>query len=57
MEPLPLHAIDLVEQLDKAIPERCPDPKMSERDIWIYVGKRLLVQSLLARKAFTEENP
>jgi hypothetical protein len=47
MELLPLSAEELVEKLDKEIPERCPTPSQAERDIWMYAGKRALVNHLL----------
>lgn len=39
---------ELIEDLDDMFPERCPEPSMSERQIWIYTGKRLLVRMLKA---------
>ena len=49
MNPLPTFAFDLVKELDTDIPERCPGVKDSEREIWIYAGKRELVRHLLMR--------
>lgn len=50
--PLPSEApfIDeaIVAWLDAVYPERCPDPSMAERDIWIEVGRRMLVRELIA---------
>lgn len=43
----PYTAKDLIEQLDKLIPHKCPDPKQDERSIWVYAGKRQLVDSLI----------
>ena len=37
---------DLLEYLNKQYPERCPNVKQSERDIWRYVGARELVRHL-----------
>jgi len=28
-------------------PERCPDPEMSDREIWIEAGKRSVVRFLI----------
>ena len=39
---------ELIDWLEKTIPERCPDSMDPERDIWIYAGKRSLVRSLAA---------
>lgn len=43
---LPKIPQDLMEALDKRFPERCPDPKASEREVWIEVGKRELIRFL-----------
>lgn len=45
---LPADADELIRLLDAAFPERCPDPSMSDRDIWIAVGKRQVVRFLLS---------
>ena len=44
---LPYTAKELIEQLDEQVPHRCPDPGMSDREIWLYAGKRQLVDALL----------
>lgn len=56
MSHLPVLSVDLIDQLDKLYPEACPDPSMSERDIWMAVGARKLVRGLLHRKAELEED-
>lgn len=48
MEKLPQLSLELVAQLDEIFPERCPDKSMTDRDIWIYVGKREVVRYLLS---------
>jgi hypothetical protein len=53
---LPYLESDLVQALDKLFPEKCPDPRMSERDIWIYVGKRQLVQFIKEQHERQQEN-
>ena len=41
---LPLHDIPaLIEWLDTLYPDRCPDPKHTEREIWMKAGERRLV--------------
>jgi hypothetical protein len=35
-----------VDGLDKLVPHRCPLPDQSEREIWMYAGKRQLVDAL-----------
>lgn len=37
----------LVEGLDKLVPHRCPAVSQSEREIWMYAGKRALVDALM----------
>ncbi len=38
----------LVEVLNERVPEKCPDPAWTDREIWIYAGKRELVKMLMA---------
>lgn len=45
---LPGLSRELVEGLDRLIPERCPGVNQSERVIWMYAGKRELVRHLIA---------
>lgn len=40
----PYFTKEQVEYLNQLYPERCPSSKMSERDIWRYVGARELVR-------------
>lgn len=44
---------ELVEWLEKTIPERCPDIMDTERAIWMYAGERSLVRKL--RAAFDKQ--
>lgn len=44
----------LIDALEKTIPERCPDPSMSEREIWMYAGMRKVVRTL--RAAYDHHN-
>jgi hypothetical protein len=53
---LPPYAQDLILQLDEWIPHRCPSPSQSDREIWMYAGKRQLIDHLLSRLEYTEEN-
>lgn len=46
----------LVEVLNERIPERCPDPSWSEREIWMYSGKRELVNQLISELKAQEDN-
>lgn len=44
--PLPTIPPELVAALDRLVPHRCPTPQMPDRDIWLYAGKRALVDFL-----------
>lgn len=54
MEKLPTFAVDLVVELDKLYPERCPAPDWSFRKVWLEAGKREIVRYLLALKEATD---
>lgn len=56
MESLPIYSVDLITQLDKLYPERCPDESTPERLIWIQAGQRSVVRGLLRQKADLEED-
>lgn len=45
---LKIHGLteDTINDLNRAVPERCPNPSDSEREIWMYAGKRELVRYL-----------
>ena len=53
---LPTIPPELVEALDKLIPHRCPDPKATDREIWLYAGKRTLVDFLQAECAHQQSD-
>lgn len=55
MKTLPHTAFDLVRELDTDYPERSPDPKDTERELWMKAGERRLVRGLLARVEYTED--
>jgi hypothetical protein len=38
----------LLKQLDQVYPEACPDPALSDREIWMAVGCRQVVRMLRA---------
>jgi hypothetical protein len=48
MEKLPAYSYDLIKQLDKEIPNATPQVTDSEREVWIRVGKRMLIDHLLS---------
>ena len=45
---------DLLRRLDHAVPELCPLPEWSEREVWMYVGRRAVVRMLLS--IYDEQN-
>lgn len=47
----------LYKQLDQAFPHKCPTKEMSEREIWIYVGKRELLDVIRAKLDLAMEPP
>jgi len=55
MKTLPHTAFDLVRELDTDYPERSPDSKDTERELWMKAGERRLVRGLLARVEYTED--
>ena len=53
---LPLHDIPaLIEWLNALYPEKCPDPKHTEREIWMKAGERRLVNTLISKLNATED--
>jgi len=52
---IPVHSVDLIEWLNKAYPSRCPSTSMSDRDIWVYTGKRQLIEGLVDSLAQADE--
>ena len=56
MRRLPTLDRTFVEVLNERIPERCPDPGWSEREIWMYAGKRELVNWLIGELTAQEDN-
>lgn len=45
---------ELLEELDKMYPQRCPDPKDPEREVWMKAGERRAIDVLWAK--FNEAN-
>ncbi len=46
---LPPNTDALIVWLDKTFPHRCPHPNQTIKDIWMYAGKRELIDFLLAK--------
>ena len=46
----------LLKELDRLFPERCPDPNLSDREVWIKVGQREVVRFLLKKFEIQNEN-
>jgi hypothetical protein len=47
MQNIPTLSSDLIEELQKAYPQRCPKITDTEREIWMYAGAAALVQKLV----------
>lgn len=45
---VPAIPADLMQWLDEAFPEKCPDPDDTKREVWMKAGERRLVRRLLA---------
>lgn len=43
----------LLKRLDEVVPEKCPDPGDSDRQIWMDVGRRSVVRML--RSVYLEQ--
>lgn len=56
LDDLPLTE-ELVDGLDKLVPHRCPTASQSEREIWMYAGKRALVDALMVACKRQKEKP
>ena len=56
MEAIPFYSADLIKKLQEETPERCPDISWTEREIWIYKGKRDLINSLAMLQKAHEDN-
>jgi len=44
--PVPPISNELVEDLDKRFPEKCPSIEWTDRQIWFYAGQRAVVEFL-----------
>jgi len=44
--PIPSISKALVDWLDRLYPDRCPNPNMLEREVWIAVGRADVVRKL-----------
>lgn len=56
MSNLPVFSADLIKQLDRDYPERCPDPSDQVAEMWMKAGERRLVRNLLERLRQLEED-
>jgi hypothetical protein len=55
MENIPYNSYDLIEKLNQLYKHKCPTKDMTDRDIWIYSGKRELIDSLLIILEYEKE--
>jgi hypothetical protein len=46
LPPFPPITPELLAALEAHFPHRCPDPKTPDREIWLYAGKRSVVDYL-----------
>jgi hypothetical protein len=44
--PVPHITVPVVEYLDTIFPDRCPDPTISEREVWMNAGSARVVRKL-----------
>lgn len=50
-------SLELLQELDALYPPRCPDPRDSEREVWMKAGERRMVDVLWAKFNEANENP
>jgi len=55
MDVIPNFSIDMIDELDDLYPEKCANKKQTEREIWMYTGKRELVRNLKILKDSLED--
>jgi hypothetical protein len=55
MDVIPNFSIDMIDELDDLYPEKCANKKQTEREIWMYAGKRELVRNLKILKDSLED--
>lgn len=53
---IPLFSADLIRSLDERYPHRCPTLTQTEREMYLYAGKRELIDNLLLTLKRTEKN-
>lgn len=56
MTPLPTSVPLLIKQLDVEYPSSCPKASDTDREIWIKVGQRLVVERLIAGLQAAEDD-
>lgn len=49
LQSFPFDSLELIKALDEAYPHRCPSTSTPDRDIWLYAGKRQLIDDLMNR--------
>lgn len=47
---------ELIDYLEATVPEQCPHLHMSDREIWLYAGKRAIVRGLVEKFKSQQEN-
>lgn len=56
MDSIPFIDPLLLSALDRLFPQRCPDPKDPEREIWMKAGERRVVEFLMAVSRSQQED-
>lgn len=57
MKRTPTPSEALVRDLEQRFPDRCPDPKQSDREIWMAVGAAKVVRYLRSVLEDRQQNP
>lgn len=56
MDKIPALSVDLIDELDKKFPSKCPPLEATDREIWFYAGQRSVVDHLKSILKDQEEN-
>ena len=51
----PIISKEVIEYCDTIFPDRCPDIKLSEKEVWFKAGQRSVVNHLIKQKQIQEE--
>ena len=51
----PIISKEVIDYLDSIFPDKCPDLKMSEKEVWFQAGQRSVVNHLIKENQVQEE--